>query len=385
MQRPPPPPPPTWQPYWQQAPYGWPPAGQAPYDPRYVGPQWAAPGPYRQAPVPGARPNSGTGTGCLIAALVIGAVLFLFVGLPLIVVLLTAGVEGTADRDDDRDVGPTTGVTTGLPEKDLGTTETAGVKKARATGTCSEVSNERWGTTYEARRDDGSAPRLRGKVAILHVRLGGGSSAWPKSLQSRVDEAAIAQGAFYRQEARARGIPLEVDMFPWSLPDAPINMPSLVIDSHQSLDLATQKLLRVRAREGIQASVAEPLEKVVADFKKRGYDSVAILTYFPQQTQARNFAWYASSGDPAGDPEIAILFPRKDELTHLSVTVAHEGLHLFGAYDLYRLRKVGEDDRHDIMGEYCTGLKQARVGDATAYGIGWTDDKPARPYAIVDK
>ncbi len=192
-------------------------------------------------------------------------------------------------------------------------------------------------------------------------------------------------GAFYRAEAKARGVTLQVDMFPWSLPDAPISMPTLTIDSHQSLDLATQRLLRVRAREGIQMSVAEPLETVVADIKKKGYDSVAILTYFPQTTQARNFAWYASSGDPKGDPEIAIVFPRKDELTHLSVTVAHEGLHLFGAYDLYRLKRVGADDRHDIMGEYCTGLKQARIGDATAYGIGWIDDKPERPYTIVDR
>ncbi|MBL8608371.1 MAG: hypothetical protein JNL38_13690 [Myxococcales bacterium] len=376
MQRPPPP---GWQPYWQKPPMGFPPPAQAPYDPRYVGPHWAAPGPYRQLP----PPKRSSGSGCLIAALVVGGLLFVFVVLPLAVVVAIGSAEG--DEDPDRDYGPPTGVTTGVPVTQLGTTESAGVKKARSTGVCSEVTNERWGTTYEARRDDGSAPRLRGKVAILHVRLGGGAAAWPKSLQSRVDEAAITQGAFYRAEARARGIPLEVDMFPWSLADAPVSMPTLTIDSHQSLDLATQRLLKVRAREGIQMSVAEPLESVVADFKRKGYDSVAILTYFPQSTQARNFAWYASSSDPKNDPEIAIVFPRKDELTHLSVTVAHEGLHLFGAYDLYRLKRVGPDDRHDIMGEYCTGLKQARIGDATAYGIGWTDDKPDRPYTIVDR
>ena len=69
---------------------------------------------------------------------------------------------------------------------------------------------------------------------------------------------------------------------------------------------------------------------------------------------------------------------------HLSVAVAHEALHLFGAYDLYRLRLTDPADKNDIMGDYCNGFRQTTLGDTTAYSVGWTDRQPARPYPIVD-
>ncbi len=382
----------------QQAPPQWgTPAYPYAPDPRYVGPAWAAPGPYRQVP----RRSSG-GSGCLIAVLVVMGVLGAMVAVPIVLVVLFAASEG-----DDRpprpgvDDGPmvyddskpttvpfTPGITTTapVPQRDLGVQESSAARNVRTTGTCMETSSERYGSVFEARRERGSAPHLRGRVAILHLRVGGGRSSWPSSLDTRIDEAAVVAHTFYQQQAAARSIgDVTVEMIPWSLPNAPLDMPALVTDSHKSLDVYTQRLLRTRARSAIEGAVGFSLESVVASYKAKGYDAVAFLVYLPTGTLARDFAWYASRNDPPGDPEIAILFPQRDQLAQLAVTVSHEALHLFGAYDLYRLRTVGSDDVHDIMGEYCTGLRQARVGDATAYAIGWRPTPPARPYSIQDR
>ena len=67
------------------------------------------------------------------------------------------------------------------------------------------------------------------------------------------------------------------------------------------------------------------------------------------------------------------------------MTVTHEQFHLFGADDLYRVEHVDKGDAHDIMGEYCTGFRQAALNDATAYAIGWRAAPPARGYKFVDR
>jgi hypothetical protein len=125
---------------------------------------------------------------------------------------------------------------------------------------------------------------------------------------------------------------------------------------------------------------------VADEFKKGGYDQVAFLIYFPVKTEARDFAYsaYRSNADEA---EAAFLFAPATitDFGHFAVTVTHEGLHLFGADDLYRLQNLDKTDVHDIMGEYCTGFRQATINDATAYSIGWSDTPPARPYRFQSR
>ena len=60
--------------------------------------------------------------------------------------------------------------------------------------------------------------------------------------------------------------------------------------------------------------------------------------------------------------------------------LAHEGMHLFGADDLYRIKNVDKRDDDDIMGEYCTGFLRAKVNDATSFAVGWRPAAPPRGY-----
>jgi hypothetical protein len=252
-------------------------------------------------------------------------------------------------------------------------------------GTCTEVNSERLSTVYEARRDDGSAPRLRGRVAILHMRMGGGDKAWPTALKVRLDEAALVTQRFYLEQAKRYGVKdLKIDMIPWPLAGVQMVVPALAPNRANQLDVTVQRQLKANAKRAVETGLGQSMDEIVASYRSKGYASVAFLVYLPQATTARDFAWYSSKSDPDDDPEIAIVFPQRDELLHLSVAVAHEALHLFGAYDLYRIRFKDPADKGDIMADYCNGFRQTTLGEATAYGIGWIDRPPKRPYTISD-
>jgi hypothetical protein len=63
---------------------------------------------------------------------------------------------------------------------------------------------------------------------------------------------------------------------------------------------------------------------------------------------------------------------------------AHESLHLFGADDLYNIRKAKFYAVRDIMNYPSSILDANTLDDITAYAIGLTDKKPETPFKIVD-
>jgi hypothetical protein len=75
---------------------------------------------------------------------------------------------------------------------------------------------------------------------------------------------------------------------------------------------------------------------------------------------------------------MAIVFEASSVVAEASVA-AHEGLHLFGADDLYRLTPEDAGDSNDLM-SVCRGFSGNGIEDATAWAIGWLDAPPARRY-----
>jgi hypothetical protein len=63
---------------------------------------------------------------------------------------------------------------------------------------------------------------------------------------------------------------------------------------------------------------------------------------------------------------------------------AHEGLHLFGADDLYNIDKARDYAVRDIMNHLPRYLFEARIDSITAYAIGWLADQPEAPFPIED-
>jgi hypothetical protein len=358
-----------------QRPYQYAQPRQQPIDPRYVGPQWAAPGPRRQLP----QKKSG---GCLVAFLAVLTVVgVMFGGLVLLIVIGAGSVDDASDDEvvDLPDQRPK------LPTKDPLAIKGDSVTEASwTTGVCGDYSKERDRGVYYATRNDGSAQKMRGKVAAIHLRVQSTSLKWTKNGEQNVNRAGLMSQRYITTQAKRYHVgDLKYDVIPWSI-RATYDMPALALNQNHRLSDETMRYIRDSSRQAVEIALGSKLERIADDFKKSGYDQVAFLIYFPVKTDARDFAYsaYRSNGDEA---EAAFLFSPTSDFGHFAVTVTHEGLHLFGADDLYRLQNLDKTDVHDIMGEYCTGFRQATINDATAYSIGWIDTPPARPYTFQSR
>jgi len=257
-------------------------------------------------------------------------------------------------------------------------------------GTCGDFSKERDRTAYFATRNEGSARVLRGRVAMLHIRLNSPTLRWTKLGEQNVNRAALMSQEFVLTHAKRYAVTgLTFDVIPWSLRST-YQLPDLGTNANHLLDDQTMRLVRDGAREAVEAALSTRLESVVASVKASGYDEVGFVIHLPTKTDARDFAFSAFHGEAKDKTaEMAFIFaptgaPASD-FGHFAVTVTHEGLHLFGADDLYRIEHIDANDQHDIMGEYCTGFRQAIIHDATAYAIGWRTTAPPRGYTFQDR
>lgn len=356
-------------------------------DPRYVGPQWAAPGPARQ--LQPRKKSSGL--------TILFVVLFLFFGVPVLFVLLGIGVaifsgdDATTTTTEQEQEQPVTLPDTHALKPIVASSKLdATEEKAWEGGFCGDFSKERDRTQYFATRNEGSAKILKGKVAILNIHLTSPSLRWTKTADIDATEAEqLAQRFLLQEAARYRVTNLQLDVIPWALTTS-LELPGLATNSNDLLDVDTMRAIRDASRLQVETALGTHLESVVTDLKKSGYQQVGFIIYFPVSTEARDFAFMAYNTQPPDDPELGFIFTPigkniATEFGHLSVTIAHEALHLFGADDLYRIRGLDKTDQHDVMGEYCSGFKQATLLDATAYSIGWIDVAPKRPYPFVDR
>jgi hypothetical protein len=366
--------------------YPYPYAGHPPpmVDPRYVGPRWAAPMPRQPLP-PKVKKKKRSVLGCLGAIFSFLLVSGLVVAGGLIAYLSFIAPGATLDGTDDQEVD--------LPPLPKGTLPASKplVQKADAiaesswtNGTCGDFSKERDRAEYVVTRKEGSAGALRGRVAMLHIRVGSPQLRWTRAGELNVDRAAIMSQRYVLTSAKNYQVnDVRYDVIPWSL-NTGYALPPMPTNTNNRLDDATMRIIREGSKKAIETALSVPLERVVGDFKRDGYQAVAFVIYFPVKTTARDFAFSAFRGDDSA-PEAAFIFSPTSEFGHFAVTVAHEGLHLFGADDLYRVQPLDKGDKHDIMGEYCTGFRQAVIGATTAYAVGWLEKPPTRGYRFLER
>ena len=98
--------------------------------------------------------------------------------------------------------------------------------------------------------------------------------------------------------------------------------------------------------------------------------------------QARSFAWPCTYRW-CEEEYTFILEPIKDpRWQSLHYAIAHEGLHLFGADDLYNIENAKTYATNDIMHYASRYLEDSEIDSLTAYAIGWSDFKPHTPFPI---
>jgi hypothetical protein len=244
-----------------------------------------------------------------------------------------------------------------------------------AVGWCApNASTERTRGRYE-RTVGGTAPWMRKNVVVVHLRVEAPGARWSDAERARLDLAAAAATRFYEREARRYNVTdLRIRTVTWPLL-ASVPIPDISPGARNVMSSSAALALETAVKAGLRSAEARTLDGIAEGYKKQGYDAVAFIAYVPTDTSARSYAEPHGRDDNA---EMAFVFETKT-LIGMSSAAAHEGLHLFGADDLYQLTPADDGDAHDIM-SVCRGFQGNEIGEATAWSIGWRPRPPARRY-----
>ena len=229
---------------------------------------------------------------------------------------------------------------------------------------------------YRAFRGAGQAAALRGRVVVAYVLADpSGPSRWTdvdrvfaRSTLARVER-------WYAAKAAARGLapPEFVDRV-FEVPLAAGDLPVF-----PNVNLARGTAFQLVANLG-HDSVRQWLAALAAE---EGAEQVMLLVHAPQD--ARSFASMCTRVGYC-DGEIALIYVPNGirGWDKLAFTLAHEGLHLFGADDLYNVSGAADYAPTDLMHYLSARLEYAEVGDLTAWAVGWAPDRPKTPFPVEE-
>lgn len=230
--------------------------------------------------------------------------------------------------------------------------------------------------SYHAARGAGPAATLSGRVVVAYLFVDPpGIERWtdPERIRTRATLGRVTD--WYRAEAARHGAtPPEFVERLFEVPLAAGDLP-LVAD----VDAARRTASLLASNLG-HASLGDLL-RALADEERA--DQAMFMVHSPRQ--GRSFTVYCARRSSC-DEEIAILLEptgggRWDRLAY---AIAHEGLHLFGADDLYDVRGAEDFAPTDLMNYPSARLDHAEVGELTAWAVGWRGVRPETPFDVEE-
>ena len=229
--------------------------------------------------------------------------------------------------------------------------------------------------SYHASRGTGPARALRGRVVVAYVLVDpAGPRRWTdvdrvfaRSTLTRVER-------WYAAKATARSVvaPEFVDRV-FDVPLAAGDLPVF-----PDVDRARSTALQLVANLGYD-SLRQWLAALASE---ETADQVMLVVHSPQN--ARSFSSVCTGGDC--DSELALVYVPNGPASWdtLGFTLAHEGLHLFGAGDLYNVSGAADYATTDVMHYLSARLEYAEVGDLTAWAVGWARNRPITPFEVEE-
>jgi hypothetical protein len=214
--------------------------------------------------------------------------------------------------------------------------------------------------TYTGPYRGGPADQLRGKVAVLVVRVESATRPPRRGERRWTELIPVIAAQSLEAQARKRGVDLTIDSYLWAV--------TTDFDPQEQLPTTGRAdALVQRGFAAVTAATGADLASAQAMLRGRGYDAVATALYLPSLQGEQDRALV--------DSDVALLrYP--EALPSETFVYAHELLHLFGAGDLYDIRPFDSRDDAEIMSS-CDGIC---VGDVTAWAIGWSSQRPTRNY-----
>lgn len=235
-------------------------------------------------------------------------------------------------------------------------------------------------SVYYAGRDQGPAKRLSGKVVIIYVFVDAGrGSDWTH--RQRLFAVRILKQVERWYAERARD---------WSQREPVFSERVFNYTRDPWLDRALHRL--GSGEEGVGFELARRVAQLRGeDIVNRFLETIAIeegaqqaMLLLHVKKEARSYAvpCYRPSWCTA-EYAYVLAAPTRNSWERIKYLAAHEGLHLFGADDLYNIRGGRAYAPRDVMHRPSRFLVASTVDSLTAYAIGWSDHVPAAPFKII--
>jgi len=246
------------------------------------------------------------------------------------------------------------------------------------------TTEERPRSFYTVMRSFGPAKHLTGKTVVAYLFIETNQSQWSSlDRQQTISTLEFAQ-RWYTKQAK----------------DHQVTEPTFVNRAfHIEGDPMMSRFhstLSTTAPSGLPQKIAHSDDFARYAVSKLGFDTPSqFLKKMKQEEQADNAMLFLHLNKQARSFALPctyrwceeeytfILEPIKDpRWQSLHYTIAHEGLHLFGADDLYNIENAKSYATNDIMHYASRYLKDSEIDSLTAYAIGWSDFKPHTPFPI---
>ncbi len=232
--------------------------------------------------------------------------------------------------------------------------------------------------------DYGTCRNLSGNVSVVLFYIDDFESQWTQEETAIFTKNEVLPGlAFLEKEAKRYGVDLS---FTVARTYSSVFYRDEVILDVKSTGLATTDVLKKAASSLRYSSDRKMLEAFRSEF---GTDEVVCFTIFNKNGTSYAINPKRESSTQAEEHCIVFAYDlssdRNDPTGSQASIVAHEMLHLYGAEDFYanasRKALAKKFYPSDIMLGANYEIRTNRIGEATAFYIGWTDEIPKPLYA----
>ncbi len=234
--------------------------------------------------------------------------------------------------------------------------------------------------SYLASPGVGNAKNFRGKVLVIYVFVDDGkNSQWGKSEMRQVLSSFQEVEQWYRKNAQSHGIQdltFQKRVFVYDKDPLLRNVFQSVVQK-RNIRLGYDLVGRIANLNG-HTNIHKYLERLK---NQEGADQV--MLYLHINKSARSYAIRCKySCINMGEYTFLFETPFHNNWDALQYVQAHEGLHLFGADDLYNIKDAKQYGPTDIMNYVTRYLNSADLSPITRFAIGWTRYQPQTPFKV---
>ena len=231
---------------------------------------------------------------------------------------------------------------------------------------------------YIASPDVGPAAIFSGNVGVIHLFVEEKSGqSWGLKQRTVALTAMEKSKAWLKRETSKYGKSVEFTQRVYLVDRNPV-IKRLSVGSQQDRYRYSKAIVKVAVKQLGSDSILSFLEKQKVEMR---VDEIMLLIHVNKKGRSFAKRCYFKCSDN-GEYTYIIAEAMVKQWQDLEYVQAHEALHLFGADDLYSIKKARDYAVHDIMNYQSRYLYANKIEPITAYGIGLIDNMPETPFRI---